>query len=397
MSHWLPYVTGGLAWSQSRFSAAPSATAAASETQLRYPLGWTLGAGAELAFAPSWTVRAEYLFDRLGEAKGAFGSGAQVALLGTSLHSVRLGLNWHFDVVGERSPPSWSDSARDETIPRPPWPIRREDWSVHGQSTFVEQGYFNFNSPYQGTNSLSGNTQFANTFSATLFLGLRLWAGGGFYYNPEIDQGFGLSQTLGLAAFPNGEAQKASYAVPRLNIDRVMLRQTFGLGGEKETLDDGPNQLPGERDLSRITVSVGRLAVVDAFGLNTYASDPRTQFSNWNIYGCGSFDQTMDRPGFTWGGVVELNQRQWALRLGYYLEPTESNGNTYDLNIPTRGQYLAEPEVRTHFSRTPASFGSWPGERAPTWAVTPTPLPCLSRRPAIPTSPRPGVCVSRTG
>ena len=48
----------------------------------------------------------------------------------------------------------------------------------------------------------------------------------------------------------------------------------------------------------------------------------------------------MDRPGFTWGALAELNQKRWALRAGYFLEPTESNGNSYDMDIPTRGQYL---------------------------------------------------------
>ena len=30
-----------------------------------------------------------------------------------------------------------------------------------------------------------------------------------FYFDPELAQGFGLNGTLGLAGFPNGEAQKA--------------------------------------------------------------------------------------------------------------------------------------------------------------------------------------------
>ena len=33
----------------------------------------------------------------------------------------------------------------------------------------------------------------------TLFAGLRLWDGGEAYANPEIDQGFGLSDTIGVA------------------------------------------------------------------------------------------------------------------------------------------------------------------------------------------------------
>ena len=31
--------------------------------------------------------------------------------------------------------------------------------------------------------------------------------------------------------------------MPRFNVARLFLRQTFGLGGEQETIEDGPNQL----------------------------------------------------------------------------------------------------------------------------------------------------------
>ena len=40
--------------------------------------------------------------------------------------------------------------------------------------------------------------------------------------------------------------------MPVLNIARVFVRQTFGFGGEQETMEDGPNQLAGKQDISRI-------------------------------------------------------------------------------------------------------------------------------------------------
>ncbi len=342
LDRWLLYGTFGLAWSQARFTEDPGA-GGASSSALRWLVGWTAGAGVELAIAPAWSLKAEFLFDRLGSTAGTLPSGSGYRLESASMHSLQLGLDWHFGSSIDPAAAPGPDVARES---RDGWSIKAEDWNAHWQATFIEQGYFRFRSPYQGTNSLSGDSQFIDTLSATAFLGLRLWDGAQFYFNPEIDQGFGLSQTLGVAAFPNGEAQKAAYPDPRLNIDRVMLRQTIGLGGPQAVVEDGPNQLPGKRDVSRVTVTAGRLSVGDAFGLNRYAYDPRTQFLNWNIYGGGSYDWTMDRPGFTWGALAELNQASWALRAGYFLEPTESNGNAYDLSIPTRGQYVVEPEVR---------------------------------------------------
>jgi high affinity Mn2+ porin len=345
---WLLYGTGGLAWAQARSSTAADATGRSSDA-LNWPIGWTAGAGAELALSPSWTLKGEYLFEYTSDANGPFASGAGNPSLSTSIHGIRLGLNWHFDGTGQS--PLTSPMAGTAV-----WPLRREDWNIHWQSTIIEQGYFRFRSPYEGPNSLSGDTQFSNTVSATAFVGLRLWNGAEFYFNPEIDQGHGLSQTFGVAAFPNGEAQKAAYDVPRLNIDRAVVRQTIGMGGEEETIEDGPNRLRGKRDVARVIVTAGRFSVGDAFNLNSHAFDPRTQFLNWNIYGGGSYDWTMDKPGFTWGAVAELNQKAWAVRIGYFLEPTESDGNSFDINIPTHGQYLVEPEWRYSLFSQPGTL-----------------------------------------
>ena len=52
---------------------------------------------------------------------------------------------------------------------------------------------------------------------------------------------------------------------------RVYVQQTFGLGGEQETIEDGPNQIAGKKDISRITIIAGKFAVTDFFDNNAYA------------------------------------------------------------------------------------------------------------------------------
>ncbi|MDF6581120.1 carbohydrate porin, partial [Escherichia coli] len=83
-----------------------------------------------------------------------------------------------------------------------------ERWNVHGQFTNVTQWHPSFRSPYSGTNSLTPDNNTKETVDVTLYLGLRLWKGAELYANPEIDQGFGLSNTVGLAGFSSGEAYK---------------------------------------------------------------------------------------------------------------------------------------------------------------------------------------------
>ena len=122
--------------------------------------------------------------------------------------------------------------------------------------------------------------QARNTSTMTAFLGFRPWEGGEVYLSPELMQGFGLDGVHGVAAFPNGEAQKSNYPTPRFNMARMYLRQTWGLGGEQETIPDGPNQLATKQDIDRITVTAGKFAVLDFFNLNAYSGEPRTGFLN---------------------------------------------------------------------------------------------------------------------
>jgi high affinity Mn2+ porin len=332
--HWLIYGTGGLAWSQARFGETPG-IASNEDKILLTRTGWALGLGAEVAIAPNWTARIEYLYDRFGTVAGVFPSGTSYQSV-FDIQTLRLGLNYKLGAVGPDTPAGASND---------PWPLAPGSWNVHGQFTFVEQGYPAFHSLYEGANSLSGANQAKNTVSATGFIGYRPWDGTDIYVNPEITQGFGLSDTLGVAGFPNMEAQKASFPMPRANLARVYVQQTFGLGGEQETIADGPNQIAGKEDISRLTIIAGKLSVTDFFDNNAYAHDGRTQFFNWNINCCGSYDWTMDQISYTWGAMAELNQKFWAVRAGYFLVPVTSNTDDFDMHFPA-GEYIGELELR---------------------------------------------------
>ena len=102
--HWLFYATGGLAWSQARFLE-DSGLTGNEDKILRMRAGWALGAGAELAIAPGWTARLEYLYDHLGKASGTFPSGTGYESTTVDLYSLRLGLNRKLDWTGATTVP----------------------------------------------------------------------------------------------------------------------------------------------------------------------------------------------------------------------------------------------------------------------------------------------------
>jgi high affinity Mn2+ porin len=191
-------------------------------------------------------------------------------------------------------------------------------WNLHGQFTIVEQGHPRFRSPYQGTNSLTPAGNAEETLDLTLFAGIRLWRGAAFYINPEIDQGFGLSDTLGVAGFPSGEAYKVGKSTPYLRLQRAFLRQRFNLGGETQTLAEGANEIGGTVSADNVTMTVGKFSVVDVFDTNSYAHDPRGDFLNWAVIDAASFDYAADAWGYTVGTAVEWTNSWWTLRGGFF-------------------------------------------------------------------------------
>jgi hypothetical protein len=188
----------------------------------------------------------------------------------------------------------------DVTVPEP--------WNLHGQFTFVKQYHPSFASPYQGTNSLAPTSNGEETTDLTLFAGVRLWNGGAFYINPEIDQGFGLSNTLGAAGFPSGEAYKVGKSKPYFRLQRAFFRQRFDLGGDSHPILPGANELGGTQTADNVTVTVGKFSVVDIFDSNAYAHDPRGDFLNWSVLDAAAFDYAADAWGYT--VVAQSNGRR---------------------------------------------------------------------------------------
>jgi high affinity Mn2+ porin len=343
-NNWLFYATGGFAFdrelmTRSQIAGVPIAGTAMpgdEDQQLVTRLGWTVGLGIELWLSRNWGVKLDYLFMD-------YGSKGVVFPLGGDRY------NYHF---GSASAPSTTiNNAVPDMI----------NWSIHGQTTWIGQGYPGFAAAYTGAQSLFPGGEVRNTVSGTGFIGLDLWNGAALHYNPELLQGLGLSGLHGVAGFPNGEAQKATILYPHYNTSRLYFQQVFGFGGEEETIDDEPNQIAQKVDVSRFTFTIGKMSVPDFFDDNAYAHESRTDFMNYAIIDSGAFDYAADQFDYTWGIAGELNQKTWAVRGGYFLVPTVQEGNDYDTNFFRRGQYIIEAEDRYSLFSQPGKIriGAW--------------------------------------
>src|ERR1700686_3431591 len=152
--NWLFYATGGLAWTYDQFTRTQVAGTPAGGTAMpgtvenlfmQPRVGWTGGAGAEVALWSNWTARAEYLFIDYGSRGVSFPLGAQKFDSNLTLNEFRVGLNYRLN--GEPG------KSADVVTPA----AETDNFAIHGQTTFLEQYVFPFRNPYVGQNSLLPN------------------------------------------------------------------------------------------------------------------------------------------------------------------------------------------------------------------------------------------------
>jgi high affinity Mn2+ porin len=223
--------------------------------------------------------------------------------------------------------------------------VEQENWAIHGQATNVWLLQPAFRSPYRGTQSLRAGANGRETVDVTVYAGIRPWPGAEIWINPEVDQGFGLSDTFGVAGYVSGEAYKVGKAQPYVLVQRGFLRQTIDLGGETEKLGPDLNQLGGTQTANRLVFTIGKYSVVDIFDTNKYAHDARNDFFNWSIIDQGAFDYAANSWGYTYGGSAEWYQDWWTARAGVF--DLSQAPNTAALSHGFgQGQFVAELEER---------------------------------------------------
>lgn len=90
VDRFMPYVTGGAAYGN--IKANVPGVGSDSSTKL----GWTVGGGAEYAFTPNWSIKAEYLYVDLGKIDCAVCGGGLPTSVKFNENIVRGGVNYKF-------------------------------------------------------------------------------------------------------------------------------------------------------------------------------------------------------------------------------------------------------------------------------------------------------------
>ena len=343
--NWLSYLTGGFAWSFDQFSrsqisgasAASNVAVGTGESNSLIPrYGGAIGAGTEVILNDNWSARIEYLFIDYASRNVAFPAAAAQFNSSLALQTIRIGLDYK---LGEKT-------IAPDLFTKGVTALELDQFAFHGQTTFIEQYAAPFRSPYLGPQSLSPN-QGRESLDFMYFIGTKLWKEAELWIDPEFNQGFGLSDTKGIAGFPSGASFKVGSDVPYARIQRFFVRQTIDLGGKTQKVEADQNQFAGSNTTDRLVITVGKFSISDVFDQNKYAQNPRKDFMNWALIDAGTYDYAADAWGYTYGAAAEWYQGPWTLRAGVFDVSTEPNGTDLDT---TFSQFQLDGEIERRYS-----------------------------------------------
>lgn len=89
----LIYAKGGYAWADNRISLT---VLGLNYTESKVLSGWTVGGGVEYMLAPNWSIKGEYMYADYGSSTYLTGVVAGGVDLGATTHTVKGGINYHF-------------------------------------------------------------------------------------------------------------------------------------------------------------------------------------------------------------------------------------------------------------------------------------------------------------
>lgn len=408
---WLLYGTAGVAaggWrgGSNLVTLSPADLYAAPVSQSSR-MKFAVGAGLEHAIADHWSARLEYLYLNQQLQTRVFESGEAPPLAtrqSGEAHVLRFGLSRRFDPQERTSraepesarEPANGDASRNSGGDRRARDKREKDetgadanaknagdkgdkdgkdeestapenFNFHWQTTAVLQGYPKFPALYSGPLSLPPNGRADVGTTTDLFFGLRLFDDTEFYFNPEINAGHALADSVGVAAFVDGAVARVGGSAPYLRFQRYFLRRIIGLGdgasgqdpetgGYDETLQTAQNQLAGKVAKNRLTFTIGKFAVPDIFDSNKYAHDSTVGFLNIAVNSMGAFDYGGDWWGYTYGAALEWKQDWWTARAGLFQLPQFPGSPQIEPRLGRQLTSVAELEGRYELFGQPGAL-----------------------------------------
>jgi high affinity Mn2+ porin len=211
--------------------------------------------------------------------------------------------------------------------------LTNRKYSLHFQTTAIPEYHFNFKAPYTGTNSLLPSEPVKTSVTSTLFAAYKPFKQTYFVLNPEMAAGQGLSQTLGIAGFPNGEIYRVGDPTPHIFVARMYVEQRFPLSSKKEWVEDDENQVKEKTNTDYISIIGGKFSLTDYFDGSSVSDNPRSQFLNWALMSVGAWDYPANTRGYNFGAIVQAFTKNWIFRYALTAMPKEANESNMEFKL----------------------------------------------------------------
>jgi len=226
--------------------------------------------------------------------------------------------------------------AHSETLP----------WWLSAQGNVIFQWHPSFHAEYSGPNSFEHASEQAASEVTTLYSGLVLSPSIEAVADVENAGGSGLSQTLGLAGFTDLDAIRDPGLSPAPYLARLWYRKVIALSDDTVRVKRTPISMLTTLPVRRLDIYVGEFDLVDFFDLNSVANDSHTQFMNWTVVNNGAYDYAADTRGYTWGAVIDYEDRAWGFRFAEALVSKRPNGLNLQKNLQDAHSENYELEFR---------------------------------------------------
>ena len=220
---------------------------------------------------------------------------------------------------------------------------------ISGQANIIFQWHPSFPAKYSGPNSLRIEGENATSNVLTLYTGYEIDKTTEVEFDVESAGGGGISRALGLAGFTNLDVVRSPDLGQTPYLARLMIRKIIPLSHESEKAERGPLSLATSLPVRRFDLRLGKFSLVDFFDVNSVGSDSHLQFMNWTDDNNGAYDYAANTRGYTWGAIVEYQDRRWGARFADSMEPKVANGPNLDADLFRAHAENFEVEFRRKF------------------------------------------------
>jgi high affinity Mn2+ porin len=235
-----------------------------------------------------------------------------------------------------------ADGDPDDSLTLLPHSETSRYW-ISGQANIVFQWHPSFPAAYSGPHSLRPVSESATSRVFTLYTGYELTPTTEVYLDVESAGGHGLSDSVGMAGYPDLDVVRVGLVSQTPYVARAMIRQVIPLTDERVTEDREATTftLANTVPARRIEIRAGKFSMVDFFDTNTYGSDSHLQFLNWAIDDDAAYDYAANTRGYTDGAMIEYDDHWFSARFAESLMPKVANGINLDADIArTRAENL---------------------------------------------------------